>query len=397
MILSLGNKFTKKFARSRAFMASYSTNFNHSYWEVKEYFRPFDLIVIGSGIVGLSTAISFREKNKKSSVLILEKGILPDGASTKNAGFACFGSPGELLDDLSKMPEDTVWETVAMRWNGLNILRKRLGDKKLGYENNGGFELFLEKEKLEHCTGKLDWLNKRIRETISLKKCYVNDSSEAKRFKGVKGALLNRFEGQLDTAAMMARLLDMATGMGIRILNNIRVVSMTEQHHKVSLHTAFGVFKASKVVVATNGYASQLLNIDDVKPARAQVLVTEPVKDLNVRGTYHFDDGYYYFRNIDGRILFGGGRNLDIKGETTAEQGLRSSIQQRLDHYLRTMIVPTGKIKVESRWSGIMGVGKEKKPIIRMAGRNILAAVRMGGMGIAIGSWVGKKAAAEIS
>jgi hypothetical protein len=35
-----------------------------------------------------------------------------------------------------------------------------------------------------------------------------------------------------------------------------------------------------------------------VKPARAQVLITEPIDNLDVRGTFHLDCGYYYFRNI---------------------------------------------------------------------------------------------------
>src|SRR5688572_27120417 len=98
-------------------------DFNHSYWEIKHYFKKYDLIVVGSGIVGLSTAISHKQKNKKASILILEKGILPDGASSKNAGFACFGSAGEILSDLQNITEESVWETVQMRWKGLQLLR----------------------------------------------------------------------------------------------------------------------------------------------------------------------------------------------------------------------------------------------------------------------------------
>ena len=39
---------------------------------------------------------------------ILEKGILPQGASTKNAGFACFGSLSEIIDDLKTNSEEDV-------------------------------------------------------------------------------------------------------------------------------------------------------------------------------------------------------------------------------------------------------------------------------------------------
>src|SRR4051812_3813439 len=109
----------------------------YSYWELKQYFSGFDLVVIGGGIVGLSTAISYRQKHKTARVLILERGILPNGASTKNAGFACFGSVSELLADLAAMPESTVWSTVHMRWTGLQMLRKRLGDKQIGYKGLG--------------------------------------------------------------------------------------------------------------------------------------------------------------------------------------------------------------------------------------------------------------------
>ena len=41
-----------------------------SYWESKNFFNH-DLIVVGAGFVGLSTAIHFKRKNPKASVLIL--------------------------------------------------------------------------------------------------------------------------------------------------------------------------------------------------------------------------------------------------------------------------------------------------------------------------------------
>lgn len=57
-----------------------------SYWEQKSYINEIDLIVIGAGIVGYSTALFYKKRHPKSKILILERGILPSGASTKNAG-----------------------------------------------------------------------------------------------------------------------------------------------------------------------------------------------------------------------------------------------------------------------------------------------------------------------
>lgn len=370
---------------------------NHSYWEKKNLFKKFDLIIVGSGIVGLSTAISFKQKNKKASVLILERGILPSGASTKNAGFACFGSVSELLDDLSKMSEETVWKTVEMRWQGLELLRKRLGDKHIGFQSYGGYELFDNEKKFDTCSENIDTLNDKIKKTIGLKNCYSMVAPKDMKFKNINGIILNKHEGQIDTGVMMNNLIKLAHKSDIHILNSIEVLAINNLKNTVEIESNYGTFKASKLVIATNGFAKQLLKLKDVQPARAQVLITKPIKNLKIKGTFHYQQGYYYFRNIDNRILFGGGRNLDIKGETTTEIELNNKIQKHLDKLLKEMILPDTPFEIDQRWSGIMGVGSEKKPIIKEVQPNVLVAVRMGGMGIAIGSLVGEQAAKEIS
>ncbi len=369
---------------------------NYSYWELQQYFRQFDLIVIGSGIVGLGTAMSFKQKQKKASVLVLERGILPAGASTKNAGFACFGSPGELLDDLSRMNEEVVWTTVKMRWDGLQLLRKRLGDKALQFKLSGGYELFKDRNTFLQTCGQLDFLNKKITNLLGLKSCY-GASKVNMPFKNISGVICNRHEGEIDTGMMMENLLIKARASGIKVLNNIQVTDIHDLGTLVEISSGAGVFKASKVVVATNGFAGQLLKLRDVLPARAQVLITKPVPQLKLKGTFHYDQGYYYFRNINGRILLGGGRNLDIRGETTTDPALNNVIQDTLVELLGEMILPGKPFEIEHRWTGIMGVGKEKKPIIQPVSTNVLAAVRMGGMGVAIGSWVGEQASRKIT
>jgi gamma-glutamylputrescine oxidase len=364
---------------------------NFSYWEIKQYFKTYDLIVIGSGIVGLSTAISFLEKNKKASVLVLERGVLPSGASTKNAGFACFGSPSELLDDLKTTNEETVWQTVKMRWEGLKLLKTRLGDKNIEYKPFGGFELFDNSDIFQENCKKLSYLNKNIKEIIGHSECYKDVTKKINYFAKIKGVIKNNFEGQINTGLMMRNLILLTQQKGAVLLNSISVLKLNDIGNSVEVKTNVGVFKAKKVVVATNGFATQLLNIKDVKPARAQVLITKPITDLKIKGSFHYQQGYYYFRNIDNRILFGGGRNLDFKGETTTDLKLNTTIQSKLDELLKQIILPNTAFEVEHRWSGIMGVGSEKKPIIKPASKNVIIAVRMGGMGVAIGSLVGQQ------
>lgn len=370
---------------------------SYSFWETQTYFRGVDLVVIGSGIVGLNAAISYQEKHKKAKVLVLERGMLPSGASTKNAGFACFGSVSELLSDLRQSSEEQVWQTVGMRIKGLELLRKRLGDTHIGYREYGGYELFDDDERFRECTEQVHYLNKQLRQFMKEKEVYsiANRRIAGFGFKGIKGLLFNKKEGQIDTGRMMTELLKLAQSKGVLILNRVEVQRLEDSRHGVDLLTTAGEIRTGKVIVATNGFASELLDLKDVKPARAQVLVTKPIPDLRIKGTFHYDEGFYYFRNIGSRILFGGGRNLDFEAETTTELALNANIQQRLDQLLKQVILPDTAFEVEQRWAGIMGVGSEKKPIIRKLSPNTVCAVRMGGMGIAIGSLVGKLAADE--
>jgi gamma-glutamylputrescine oxidase len=367
--------------------------FNYSVWEREQYFTRFDLAIIGSGIVGLSVAVSFLKRHPKARVVVLERGFLPEGASSKNAGFACFGSAGELLADLAQMEEASVWETVEMRWKGLRMLRKRFSDAQIDYREYGGFELFSDPQTYEQCAAQLSFLNKRMRSFLKIDKCYSPAGGQIKKFRHIRGAIRNRHEGQINTGMLMHNLLKLAQAHGATVLNNVKVEKLDEVTGGVNVITDRGVFTSSKAVIATNGFASQLLGTSEVKPARAQVLITSPIKDLKIKGCYHLDEGYYYFRNLGNRVLFGGGRNLDIEGETTSELRLNPMIQDRLEKMLRETILPGKNFEIDYRWTGIMGVGPEKKPVIRSVGRHTVAAVRMGGMGIAIGTLVGERAA----
>ncbi|MCW8982355.1 MAG: FAD-dependent oxidoreductase, partial [Altibacter sp.] len=104
---------------------------NLSYWERNTWLQEIDHAIIGSGIVGLSCALALRKKNPKAKIVVFEKGSLPSGASTKNAGFACFGSVSEILEDLKTHTETEVLQLVNDRVAGLELLRETLGDKQL--------------------------------------------------------------------------------------------------------------------------------------------------------------------------------------------------------------------------------------------------------------------------
>lgn len=364
-----------------------------SWWEINSWFTNVDYTVVGSGIVGLHTALRLRERFPQSKILVIERGPLPQGASTKNAGFACFGSLSEIIDDLNYHTEEEVTALIQKRWEGLQLLRKRLGDATIDYRPHGGYELFLDDdtEGYENCLRRLPFVNDVLR---PLFKADVF-AREADRFgfAGTKEYLIfNPFEGQIDTGAMMQALLKEAIANNILILNSQAVTAFHEKPDGVEVALGDFSFPTKKLLFATNAFAGQLTN-NAVKPARAQVLITEPIPNLDIKGTFHIDRGYYYFRNFGDRILFGGGRNLDFEGETTTQFGETDLIQNRLEQLLREVILPGTNVAIAHRWSGIMGMGAQKRPIVEQLSAHVFCGVRLGGMGVAIGSKIGQELA----
>ena len=364
-----------------------------SFWEINSWFTNVDYTIVGSGIVGLHTALRLRERFPESKILVLERGPLPQGASTKNAGFACFGSLSEIADDLKNHTEDEVVQLIQKRWEGLQLLRKRLGDKALDFKPHGGYEIFLEEDSTgyEECLRRMPFVNEVLRPL------FRNDvfTKETDRF-GFKGTheylIFNPYEGQIDTGSMMQALLKETAAANIQILNCQTVTGYHETADGVQVALGDFTFTTKKLLFATNGFAGGITN-GAVKPARAQVLITEPIPNLDIRGTFHIDRGYYYFRNYGDRILFGGARNLDFEGETTTELAETELIQNRLDRLLHEVILPGTDVAIAHLWSGIMGMGSHKKPILEQLNNHVYCGVRLGGMGIAIGSLIGQELA----
>lgn len=368
-----------------------------SFWERKSYFENIDFLIVGAGIVGYTTALELRKKHKNATILIVERGILPAGASTKNAGFACFGSPSELIADLKNQSPLEVFETVHNRWEGLIRLKELVGSENMDYQQLGSWDLMRknEKEKALEISAQLSFLNNELEKITGKKVTYsIDDNCSVKfGFQQLETSFYNRLEGQIDTGKMMQKLHVLSTEAGILCLFGIEIHAFQLNLYNVGIQSSMGYFKTSNLIVCTNGFAQSFLPHLDVSPARAQVLVTAPIRDLKFKGTFHFDDGYYYFRNFEDRVLIGGGRNLDFKGETTTEIETTDSIIDALKHELSSFILPNQAIDIAYEWAGIMGVGNSKKPIIELIDPKIAVGVRMGGMGVAIGASVGKKLA----
>lgn len=364
-----------------------------SFWE-KQYLLQYDYIIAGSGIVGLSAAISLKERAPHARVLVLEKEILPTGASTKNAGFACIGSLTELLADLKTMPAEEVTALLQLRRKGLQLLRQRIGDAHMDYREQGSYELISEAElpALE----RLEEINAFLLPVLGGPAfTLVNDKIGRFGFNTqyVKALVKNNYEGELNTGKMMRRLIDIAVSRGVEIKTGCAIQEIADTGVGVHVTVKDITFHCRALGVCTNAFTRQLLPEVNLQPGRGQVLMTGVIPNLPFRGVFHMDEGYYYFRELQGRVLFGGGRNLDFATENTTTFELNQQIQQQLENRLHNIILPAHSFTITDRWTGIMAFGDTRRPLIQKYSPNIALGVRMGGMGIAIGSTVGEQLA----
>jgi glycine/D-amino acid oxidase-like deaminating enzyme len=376
-----------------------------SAWEQSTYFAPKDVVIIGCGFVGLWTALELINKYPKMQITILERGVIPSGASTRNAGFSCFGSVSELMYDIALMGEANMLETVKMRYDGLQKIQRTFDKKVIDYDQFGGYELF-EKNgpyDIQQLDKDIAYLNKILAPVLKTPKkngkyvpIYSNESKKIKQFgfQAIEALAFSPLEGQLNSAKLVLALQQAVQSKGVHILFNTEVKKFKSHKKGVTIHTNLEApLETKQLLICTNGFAKQLMPGLDVVPARGQVFITEPIPNLKFKGTYHFDEGFYYFRNVGNRLLLGGARNKDFKNEKTYSLDTSPIIQKTLEEFMMKRILPKGskKPKIELRWSGTMGMGKIKKPIIEEVQPNIFCAVRMSGMGVAIAPIVAER------
>jgi glycine/D-amino acid oxidase-like deaminating enzyme len=375
---------------------THNVDYRFSIWE-KECFVPkTDVIIIGAGIVGLNAAISLKQLAPSLKVSVLERGFIPSGASTRNAGFACFGSVSELLADMEYQPKQLVGDIVKMRWEGLGFLRSRILDTNMDYQTSGGVEVFRDIDQFQRCSQAIEDINTWIESLTGIKNAYHLDSDLVQEcgFQKMYGAIVNSAEGVLHPGKMMKSLIAMATDLDVQLFFGVQVQRIEEKANGVICILGSESLESRYLLLANNGFATQLIPELELKPARNMVLLsTELKKKLPGNQGFHLDQGYVYWRMVGDRLLIGGGRNIEPESETTTQFGYSERIKNYLETIAKEHVLPDQDFQIQDTWSGIMGIGTEKMPIIKMHSDRIGLAVRMGGMGVAIGSQVGHSAA----
>ncbi len=371
---------------------------NTSYWERETFLENYDLLVVGAGIAGLSTAIELKKRRPDFRVAVLERSWLSDGASSKNAGFACFGSLSEFVDDLKDMSFDEVVSLAVRRFQGIEKLVKDYSEERLLLEWNGGHELFFQEDEasFKECCAIVDRFNNAFESALNIRPYTVSAVQEFQGIKNLIGVISNKYEGGLNTGAMLNAMRERSVSQGVQVFSGVEVVNYSTSKNEVKVETSVGIWKAKRIAFCTSSFHSNLFEDLQMNAKRNQVIVTKPISDLKLNGTFHHQQGFNYFRNINGRILMGGMRHLFPATESTCVQGNTEEVVSALTNFLQHKIHATSAIEIDLAWSGILGVGKDERPVVKEVQEHVFVGARLGGIGVAIGSLIGEELAGLI-
>lgn len=358
-----------------------------SVWEQESFYAPADIIIVGAGFTGLWSAWHLLEKDPHLNILLLESGRIPEGASSRNAGFACFGSLTELLDDVNNSGIDAMLTLAEMRYRGLSKLQQFATAATIDLEFSGGFELLDEKLfPSSSIADSIAWINGLLRKFLPAQDCFreANHLLNDYKFHGFSRLLENRFEGTLHSGKLLLSLTQRLIARGVRILHNHRVSEYKKTGSGLVVCVGEQQISCHSLLLCTNAFTDNIYGGLDIVPARGQVLLVRTEKPIVFRGGFHYNCGYYYFRELNGCLLLGGARNAAFDEEQTQFQGLNPLIQQELANFLSTRLIPGQSYRIENQWSGIMAMGSVKAPLIQAIDDRVFVAVRMSGMGVAL-------------
>lgn len=368
-----------------------------SFWEAPS--QSFDIVIIGAGFLGSWTAYEL-SRLQKLSIAVIESGSLSHGASTKNAGFACFGSVTELSADIKELGTNTTIDICQKRLKGIQKIRTVLGDATIAYDHCGGYEIFLPNDTIPSETS-LQNFNSLLESSLPIQPFRFLSTQEITSLgfsTNVHSVIANPHEGSLHPVKALEALHSLAKSQGVQFYFHTQFCGYSIENESLSV-TSHGIdetIKAKKVVYCTNAFSQN----NTISPGRGQVCITSVINSLPLRGTFHYDEGFVYFRNVDTvdgrRILIGGGRNTDFKTEETTSFDSNPAILNYLQRFLSSILPSKVDFSIEKSWTGIMGFSKNKLPIVQQLNDKEFFGFACNGMGVALTPIISEELAALV-
>lgn len=332
---------------------------------VSPWLRPFppkscDIVVVGAGIIGVSTVHALAQLNPDKRVVLVDQHSLAWGASGRNAGFLIPGNHTDFataVDTYGYETARTIWEFTMETIDRV----RRLDRGRTAFRATGTLLAATDDEEAQRLERSAEYIDNLGTSCVYLDAERVNRRLGSSGF--IAGLALTA-GGTVNPARLVRTLL---AGTGVQVFENWPVTDLKPTSSGgVQVIGPGGVLEADQAILCTNAFLPQLIADTSraVQPVRAQMLATEPMGPFMEVPLYAERGNYYLRQRIDGRLMLGGARHLHEEEEVGYEDAVTSHLQSDLEDWLAMHFPGIGRPKVERRWSGTMGFSPDGLPVI---------------------------------
>jgi len=346
-----------------------------------------DVAVVGAGYTGLATALELARRGRH--VVVLERETLASGASSRNGGMVQTGGK-HPLDEILAMPDGlALWEVTVKAFEGVAALVEGLGID-CAWRRSGHLELAHHERSVAHLRRAYEAHRAIGEEARLLDRGELRDEIGSSAY---HGALLVERSGAIDPARFAAGLARAALEAGAELRERTEVLGIERVGAGSVVRTRRGAVRAGEVVVATNGYTTDLVPWlgRRILPVGSYLIATEPVApelaaSVSPRDRMFFDTKNFlcYWRlSPDGtRVLFGGRTSF---APTTVARS------RDLLHTAMVRVHPQlAGVAVDRAWGGNVALTVDRMPHVgRHPDSGVVYAMGYCGTGVAMATHLG--------
>lgn len=352
-----------------------------------------DAVIVGGGIMGLSTALHAARSGL--SVQVLEAGALGQGASGLNGGQVIPGlkyDPEWLIEHFGKGRGEAL---IAFAASTADAVFDLIEDEKLAvpFTRNGWIQAAHTETALKAAENRDRQWRARGADVKLLDRAEIAAMTGAK---GYLGGWLDRRAGVIDPLAYTTELARVASSAGAGIAEHHRVVKLSREASLWRVSTeAGGELRAKSVVLATNAYTDGLLPglARTIVPLHSFQIATAPLPAGLAGGILPGGQAVsdsrrilvYYRKSPDGRLVLGG------RGRMALPTG--ASDWAHLERALVRLYPQLAGLAIEKRWFGRVAMTPDHLPHLHEPEKGLLAVVGCQGRGVGLMSALGKRVA----
>ncbi|AZO48547.1 MAG: FAD-binding oxidoreductase [Mesorhizobium sp.] len=358
---------------------------------------PIDAVIVGGGIMGLSTALHAARQGL--AVQVLEAGAIGEGASGLNGGQVIPGlkyDPEWLVEHFGKERGEALVNFAASTADAVFDL---IGDEKLAvpFTRNGWIQAAHTETALTAAANRDRQWRARGADVELLSQAEIAAMTGAQ---GYLGGWLDRRAGVVDPLAYTVEVARVTAAAGVGIAERQKVVKLAKDAGLWRISTESGAeVRARAVVLATNAYTDGVLPglARTIVPLHSFQIATAPLPaDVGagiLPGGQAVSDSrrilVYYRRSADGRLVLGGRGRMALPSS--------AADWAHLERALIRLYPALAGVAIEKRWFGRVAMTPDHLPHVHEPEKGLLAVVGCQGRGVGLMSALGKRMASYLA